>query len=261
LNKVYTDQIGSKIEVPNNPKRIVSLVPSQTEFLFDLGLDNELVGITKFCVHPQERVKEKIIIGGTKNFRFETIDKLNPDLIIANKEENYKEGIDRLSNTYPVWTSDIYDLKSAYRMMHSIGSMTNKLDEANLIIKNIQQSFQEKLNFRQLKAVYLIWKNPILTAGVDTFINSVLKEIGLTNVISRNRYPEIDANQLRHLNPDVIMLSSEPFPFKEEHIIEFQEICPRSKVILVDGEIFSWYGSRLLQANTYFKKLEDIFFD
>jgi ABC-type Fe3+-hydroxamate transport system substrate-binding protein len=253
----FTDQLQNAIYLPEKPKRIVSLVPSQTELLFDLGLENEVVGVTKFCIHPSEKVKTKTKIGGTKNFNFEVIDALQPDLIIGNKEENYQEGIEKLAEKYPVWMSDIFTLEDSLEMIQSLGELTGTAENAMKIAAKIEAGFAAlPLPETKIPAAYFIWKNPYMAAGSNTFIDDMLQRCGFENVFAQTeRYPEIGIEMLQKSNPEVIMLSSEPYPFKEKHLLEFQEICPNSKILIVDGEMFSWYGSRLLNAPAYFREL------
>lgn len=253
----FTDQLNRKIELSSPPKRIISLVPSQTELLYDLGLRDEVVGITKFCVHPEEWFRSKTRIGGTKKYDFEKIRALQPDLIIGNKEENEQVQIEELMKDYNVWMSDIYKLKDAYDMITRIGALVGKQQEATNLKLQIESEFQKILNPKSefLNVAYFIWNNPYMVAGNNTFINEMLRVCGFRNVFQETRYPEINVKQLADANPEVILLSSEPYPFKEKHIQEFKEICPNAKVLIVDGEIFSWYGSRLLQAPAYFGQL------
>lgn len=251
----FTDQLNRTISIRYPPRRIVSLVPSQTELLFDLGLDEQLVGTTKFCVHPSGKVKTKTKVGGTKNFRVDVIQDLKPDLIIGNKEENYKEGIRLLEKDFPVWMSDIVTLTDALQMISSVGELTGTEVVAGQLINKIRNSFAVIRKAAPQKVLYLIWKKPWMAAGTDTFIHSMLTEIGLTNALHQKRYPELTEEQLKQLAPDVIFLSSEPYPFKPPHIAELKELLPNSNIQLVDGEMFSWYGSRLLKAPNYFKNL------
>jgi ABC-type Fe3+-hydroxamate transport system substrate-binding protein len=253
--KIFTDQLSGKIEISSPPKRIVSLVPSQTELLFYLGLSESVVGITKFCVHPAEWFKTKTKVGGTKNFRFDVIDQLKPDLIIGNKEENYVEGITELEKKYPVWMSDISSFEDALNMMESIGHLTERETEAAKLISEIKDSFLGLTPRPSSKVLYLIWKSPWMAAGKNTFINTMLSKMGLKNILAESRYPTISESQLHQLQPDVVMLSSEPFPFKQAHVHELQTALPKANVILVDGELFSWYGSRMLKAPDYFNSL------
>jgi len=260
--KIITDQLGRIVTVPHQPKRIISLVPSQTELLYDLGLNDEVVGQTLFCIHPQEMPKVKPVVGGTKNVKLDRVDALKPDLIIANKEENDKAQIEALMQKYPVWISDIKNLDDALDMVNKVGELIDKIAEAALISQNIKNSFSGIISNTQngiagKKVLYLIWRKPWMSAGNDTFINEMINSMGLLNATKNKegRYPELTSNDIVTLCPDFIFLSSEPYPFKEKHINELQFICPQSKIILVDGELFSWYGSRLQHSAAYFNKL------
>jgi len=246
------DQLNNTIRLSNTPKRIVSLVPSQTEFLNGIGLNKKVVGITKFCIHPKEWFKTKTRVGGTKTVSFDKIKKLKPDLIIANKEENTQSEIEELQKLYTVYVSDIYTLEDSYQMMTDIGVMTDKQFETEKIVSNIKSNFKglKQINKRVL---YLIWRKPYMLAGQNTFINHLLNKCGLTNGFEEenSRYNEISKDQIAKLNLDFIFLSSEPYPFKEKHITELQKITT-AKVVLVDGEMFSWYGNRLEHFKNYF---------
>ncbi|QDH77624.1 ABC transporter substrate-binding protein [Echinicola soli] len=253
-DKRYIDQMGREVTIPYFPRRIVSLVPSQTELLIDLGLEEQLVGITKFCVHPGGLRKKKAIVGGTKKFRFEVIDELRPDLIIGNKEENYKEGIMQLAEKYPVWMSDIFNLEDALRMIQEIGNITGKKEVSQLLAKEISQCFHAAIDSKG-SAVYLIWQEPHMAVGGATFIDEMLAKAGFKNLIAQVRYPTVTLEQIKELCPDFLLLSSEPFPFKEKHVQALQRELPETKVQLVDGEMFSWYGSRLRYAVDYFRSI------
>lgn len=252
----YVDQMGFEVEIPENPQRIISLVPSQTELLFDLEVDDRIVGITKFCVHPKDKVKDYIKIGGTKKFNFDKIAELKPDLIIGNKEENYQEGINQLKKNYPVWMSDIFNLKDALDMMNKIGELTGSMTKVGQLINQLNDSFSDIPKPKFVKrTVYLVWNKPYMVAGSDTFINEMMSVAGYENCIGQPRYPEIPIVEIKNINPEVILLSSEPYPFKEKHIKEFTDLCPKAVVKIVDGEMFSWYGSRLRFAPDYFEQL------
>ncbi|MEN8928556.1 MAG: helical backbone metal receptor [Flavobacteriales bacterium] len=247
------DQMNRPVSIPKFPERIVSLVPSQTELLVNLGLSDKIVGVTKFCVHPEGLKKEKTIIGGTKNFNFDKIKALNPDLIIGNKEENYKEGIEKLEKDYPVWMSDIYNLWDALDMILAVGKITNKEKEATLLWKEINNKKNRVLenNKPQKKALYLIWKNPYMAAGSNNYINEMMKLNGFENCCNTeeySRYTELTEKEIIKLAPKTILLSSEPFPFKEKHLEELRKLVPSAEVKLVDGELYSWYGSRIAKA-------------
>ncbi|MCB0754767.1 MAG: ABC transporter substrate-binding protein [Flavobacteriales bacterium] len=252
--RTVTDQLGRTVLIPINPQRIVSLVPSQTELLFDLGLGDRVVGITKFCVHPNEWFRTKTHVGGTKKLHMGVIRELNPDLIIANKEENNQADIEALETDFPVWVSDVNDLVSALDMIRSVAQITNS--DPSQLIHEIDTGFADLKPLNSPKRVlYLIWKNPYMAAGFDTFINDILEHCGFENVVSETRYPELTEQQIIGLNPKVILLSSEPFPFKEKHIVELQQLLPNAEIKLVNGETFSWYGSRLTHAKPYLAQL------
>jgi ABC-type Fe3+-hydroxamate transport system substrate-binding protein len=253
--RTFTDQMGATISVPFPPRRIVSLVPSQTELLADLGLKNEVVGITKYCVHPDSWQSSKALVGGTKNFRSDVIDQLCPDLIIGNKEENFKEGIELLQEKHPVWMSDINTLSDALQMIEMVGQITNREERASFICSEIRQRFNGLKKGPSTSVLYLIWRKPWMAAGKLTFIDAMLEHIGAHNILTASRYPVLEPEAIGKLKPETIFLSSEPYPFEEKHIEELQVLSPASKIILVDGEMFSWYGTRLLQAPAYFESL------
>lgn len=236
--------------------RIVSLVPSITELLYHLGLQQETVGITKFCVHPEEWHHSKQRVGGTKNIHIETIKVLRPTLIIASKEENVKEQVEELERFCQVLLTDVGDFEDALQMIRTIGALTGKIQSASSIISQIKNEFDDLGKHESFTAAYLIWKEPWMAVGGDTFIHAMMQKAGFKNVTGGQfRYPEITIEQLQAIQPQYIFLSSEPYPFKEQHVTILQEQFPFSKVVLVDGEMFSWYGSRMLQAAPYFKAL------
>ena len=254
------DQLGNKLKFKIMPHRIISVVPSQTELLYDLGLENNLIGITKFCIHPEELYKSKFKVGGTKQLNLEKIKALQPDLIIANKEENDREQIEELQKHFPVWISDIFTLEDALNMINELGKLFKKETIAHKMINEINYSFSNLIKFTHSKKIcYLIWNNPIMAAGKKTFINDMLIRCGFENAIQSedSRYPVLSINNLQTYNPEVVFLSSEPYPFKKHHLEYFKKHLPNANLILVDGEMFSWYGSRLLKACNYFKIIQE----
>jgi len=238
-----TDQMGRKVTFSYPPGRIVSLVPSQTEFLVDIGAP--LVGRTKFCIHPQPEVQEIPVIGGTKNFRFEKIKSLQPDLIIGNKEENYKDRILALEKDFPVWMSDIYTLDDAFEMMGALGCLCNRERRSHQIILGCKGAVERIKNTGGGTVIYLIWQDPWMAAGKHTFIDHLLTQLGYENVIKGDRYPVLTNEEVTDLNPDYIFLSSEPYPFKKKHLNSVMDRWPHIECRLVDGALYSWYGSRL----------------
>ena len=241
-----------------NPKRIISLVPSQTELLFDLGLDDELVGITKFCVHPTDKVKYKAVIGGTKTVNLNRIKALNPDLIIANKEENTREQVEELQQLYPVHVTDMATLSDALSMIREVGTLVGKRLKAETMAQQIEHDLAPPPVALHLDVAYLIWRKPYMVVANDTFIHAMLDVAGFKNAFpNQTRYPVVTPDDVQSAQPDLIFLSSEPYPFTEKHRTELQTICPSARVMLVDGEMFSWYGSRLLRASDYFRNLRN----
>ncbi|WP_299778689.1 ABC transporter substrate-binding protein [uncultured Formosa sp.] len=261
---IFKDQLHRIIQIPTVPKRIVSLVPSQTELLCDLGLEDAIVGITKFCVHPNHVLASKTIVGGTKQVHYNKIKALQPDIILCNKEENAKDMMHELERIAPVHISDIYTLDDSLELIKMYGDLFDVTDQSEKIITRIKKSkaeFEDFIALKPLKTVaYFIWKSPWMVAANHTFINYMLTLNKLENVFSKaQRYPEINIETIKKV-PDLVFLSSEPYPFKQDHIEEVETYFPDSKIILVDGEMFSWYGSRLIKAFDYFKDLNGMYY-
>jgi ABC-type Fe3+-hydroxamate transport system substrate-binding protein len=280
----FTDQLHRTIFLESTPRRIVSLVPSQTELLATLGLDP--VGITKFCIHPDSWFRTKPRVGGTKDIHAERIDALQPDLLLANKEENDRLQIEALAARYPVWVSDVSTLPSALDMIRSVGTLTGREQPAMDLAAEIDSRFAGLAakfvhRFTSLdpnisrspvvpplsaflpapipacpRTAYLIWRNPWMAAGGDTFIHDMLRRCGLINVFAEHtRYPSFELSALADKDCELVLLSSEPYPFREKHFSEISSALPNADIRLVDGELFSWYGSRLLQSPDYFNKM------
>lgn len=234
-------------------KRIVSLVPSLTELLIDLGLKGCLVGRTRFCIHPKEEVADIPIIGGTKNPRLDKILALEPDYIVANKEENRQEDILQLQEACPVEITDIATIEDALLTMQQLGQVLGVEPAAQELITQINSCLQQRPDERRLKTAYFIWRDPWMTIGANTYIHDVLGHWGLDNVFGyKKRYPVLSLETLAKHQPELVLLSSEPYPFKEKHLPIIKEACPQTRVLLVEGEWFSWYGSHMLHA---FKRL------
>lgn len=249
--------MGREVEYSYPPQRIVSVVPSQTELLYDLGLDEEVVGITKFCVHPEVWFRNKTRIGGTKQLHIDKIRELKPDLIIANKEENTQEQIEELAKEFPVWLSDIQNIPQALQMIQVVGQLTGREAKAADLVDHIVGGFNALQCAAAPKRVaYFIWYKPWMSVGRDTFVSNMIHTIGWQNVMAdKSRYPEVTLEELKAYDPEMVLLSSEPFPFKEKHIAEIKAVLPDADVRLVDGEMFSWYGSRMLKAVAYMNTL------
>lgn len=253
----FTDQMNRTIQLDATPARIVSLVPSQTQLLHYLGLEKEVVGITKFCIHPEEWFRSKQRVGGTKSVKPEVVRELQPDLIIGNKEENQRENIESLEGIAPIWMSDIFTLDDAFEMMDAIGEMTDREEKISELKSDITEGFEklaaEVQSFASTgkKVLYFIWRDPDMVSGRNTFVDHMLERCGLINATEEERYPIVGQEH----DTDFIFLSSEPYPFKEQHLAEFKEKYPKAKIVLVDGEMFSWYGSKLKDAPDYFIQL------
>jgi ABC-type Fe3+-hydroxamate transport system substrate-binding protein len=267
--KQVQDQTGNFVSIPFPPKRIISLVPSLTELLFDLGLTDEVVGITKFCVHPEGWFRTKTRIGGTKQLNLPLIESLKPDLIIASKEENVEEQVEAVQEFCNVYCSDISNLQASYEVIRHLGFLTERMNEAKELIHIIQRSFKDlPVLSKPIKAAYLIWQEPYMTVGTDTFISHMMQLAGFENVFeTEQRYPVLTIEELMRRDVEVVLFSSEPFPFKQKHLDAFRQAwlqqssnrqLPVCKI--VDGEIFSWYGSRTLYAADYFIKLRESLF-
>lgn len=258
---VFVDQLKRILELPSFSKRIVSLVPSQTELLIDLGLESSVVGITKFCVHPPYLRKKKSVVGGTKQVNFSKIKELEPDIILCNKEENTKDIVSELEKIAPVHISDINTIQQCFELINMYGELFKVQVKAQQLIQRIAKERDDfRLSFTEpkLKVAYFIWNNPYMVVGSNTFINEMLSEAGLINVFKDDsRYPEIELNHPKLKEADIIFLSSEPFPFKEKHVMNLKKQFPQKKMLIVDGELFSWYGSRLLKSYSYFSTLHN----
>ncbi|WP_282073171.1 ABC transporter substrate-binding protein [Polaribacter atrinae] len=255
------DQIGRMLELDKTPKRIVCLVPSLTELLVDLGLKDSIVGVTKFCIHPNYIRQTKTVVGGTKSIHIDKIKALQPDIILCNKEENTKEIVQTCEKIAPTHVSDIFTIDDNLALIKQYGKLFSIESNALKMIAEISLKLTDFKQFiknkETKKVVYFIWKDPWMAVGNTTFINHLLELNKFDNIYQhKERYPEVDLEEMKlNTQLDFILLSSEPFPFKEEHILEIENFTPKAKAILVDGEMFSWTGSRLIKAFDYFKTL------
>lgn len=243
--KTYQDQLGREVVLPQMPKRIICLVPSITELVSYFEMEDEVVGITKFCIYPTTWFQSKERVGGTKNIDIEKVKSLQPDLIIGNKEENTKKDIEALLAYAPVWMSDVNSIQDSFDLISSLAEIFNKVDKGQNLIGNLKNYFLSHASEGAGKSVlYFIWHSPGFVAGKNTYVDSYLSAIGYQNCVSMGRYPEINA--LESLDPDVVLLSSEPFPFKAYHVAFYMDLFPNAEIKLVDGERYSWYGIRTL---------------
>jgi ABC-type Fe3+-hydroxamate transport system substrate-binding protein len=243
------DQIGNSVVLALRPQRIVSLVPSITEYLSYLGLDAEVAGITKFCVHPQRWYSNKQRVGGTKTINLQVVQTIRPDFIIANKEENTLADIEALSQVCPVYVSDIASIQDALNMMIEIGKCCGRENLANQLVNKLLEMKSQIGGLTKVSAAYLMWYDPYMAAARNTFIHSMMELFQLENCFGNFvRYPVVEIQNLAQAKPDIVLLSSEPFPFKDDHVMILRPDLPNSHILLTDGELWSWYGSRMLEA-------------
>jgi iron complex transport system substrate-binding protein len=250
----YTDQIGRTVALPAQPQRIISLCPSLTETLLHFGLGERIVGRTHFCIHPAETVAAIPAVGGTKNLKEDRVLALQPDLVICEKEENTREMVAWLESRFPTYVTDVRDIPGALDMVRRLGTITGCPAEGEALATQVEAAFAGLPSFAGAPSVlYFIWRKPWMVAGQDTYIDALLQRLGLRNLAAsfEGRYPALELEQLAGLSPDYVWLSSEPFPFKKQHIAELRGIFPGAEIRLVDGEMFSWYGSRMLAVPGY----------
>lgn len=239
-------------------RRIVSLVPSLTELLLDLGAP--VLGRTRYCIHPAEAVAGIPTVGGTKDFDLAKIRGLSPDLVIANLEENVAEPLLALREELPVWTTQVRDLPEALTTIVDLGRLSGCEPGARQLAADIDSAFAGLSGHPPRRALYLIWRRPWMSVGRDTFIHDLIRRCGWINLMAeQTRYPSLEDADLSLLEPELILLASEPYPFAPKHLPELQALCPKARLALVDGSYFSWYGSRLLPAAAYLLDLSRSF--
>lgn len=254
--KTVIDQLGRTVSYTFPPQKIISFAPAITETLFSLGLQNEIVGRTRFCIHPKGIVEKAVNVGGTKDLKIERIHELNPDLIIVEKEENTKEMVEELEAHYPVYAFEVQTVTNALQMLETLGCIVDRTKQADALVHDIQRAFSSFPSLYEGKrAAYVIWQNPYMVVGKNTYIQSLLDKLGFINPFTEfeGRYPTITADDLQQANLDYVLLATEPFPFQEKHFPLFEEITNGAKTILVNGEMF-WYGVKMLEAVPYFKR-------
>lgn len=250
------DHLNRQVFVSIPPKRIISICLAITETLFSLGLDDYIVGRTKYCIFPKEKVGQIQVVGGTKEVDIEKIKQLQPDLILAEKEENTAEIVQQLEKIAPVFVAEVQSIEDGHRLIQTLGRLTNSEEKANRMIEISRGGFGALPQHQLGKMAYVIWRKPYMVVGETTYIHDVLKRLGFQNPFANveSRYPAVTKEQLIEANLDVLLLASEPFPFSERYLAEFQAFLPNTKIILVDGEMF-WYGAKMIEAIDYFKEL------
>lgn len=254
------DQVGEDVEVPARAGRIVSLCPSTTETLFALGAGGRVVGRTDYCCEPADEVESVATVGGTKTIRIERVERVQPDLILAVKEENDREQVEALRARWPVVVLDPVDVDSAIDGIECTGTAIGQAEDGREMADEIRRQFAELPDAAGIRVAYLIWRKPWMVAGPGTYIDDLLTRLGFVNVAGglpakEGRYPALDATRLKELRPAFLLASSEPFPFSDKHIPELREAVPSAEPVLVDGQAFSWHGSRMRHATGVFREL------
>lgn len=257
------DAAGTRHAPVTMAPRIVSLVPSLTELICDLGLADHLVGRTGFCIHPRDTVRRIPKVGGTKDVNIARIRELQPSHLIVNIDENEKPTIDELARfvphvivTHPLAPRDNLDL---YHLLGGIFGCTERAAELGL---EFEHAYDDVITacrtLPRQNVLYLIWRAPWMTVSRDTYISRTLALIGWDTLpaVAAARYPEIELDATLLTGADHILLSSEPYRFRERDVAALDKLLPpeaRRKVRLIDGEMTSWYGSRAIQGLAYLK--------
>ena len=240
--------------------RLISLCPSLTELVFDLGAGDELLARTKFCIHPQPDVERIEKVGGTKNPKVARIVELAPDLVLMNEEENRREDAEAIREAgIRVHSSLPRTAEETAAMVRSIGGAIGRRSRAEEIARDIERRAERVRRAAEgrppVSFAYLIWREPWMTVNGDTFVDAMLTLAGGRNVFGGRdeRYPTIGIEELRDAAPDAVLLSSEPFPFGTKHIEELARLTgfEPGRFALVDGELLSWHGSRTPRGIDY----------
>jgi ABC-type Fe3+-hydroxamate transport system substrate-binding protein len=242
------------------PSRIVSLIPSTTELLCRLGLADALVGITVYCREPADLLRDKTRIGGEKDPDLERIRALEPDLVIANVEENVREHIDTLRGWgIPVHVTYPRTVAGAIAMIRELGEVTGAAARARVLADELEALLARPRESARggipVRVFYAIWRGPYMTVGADTYIHDMLTVCGATNVFgdAAERYPTVTLDEMAARGPEVILLPDEPFRFRRVHLDDFapyREVpaVRDGRIHLVDGKPFSWHGHRIAEA-------------
>ena len=255
VNRTVIDHLGRRVTYPFPPKRLVSLCPGITDTLLALDLKDEIVGRTRYCIHPKDKVENIRTVAGTKEINLDAIKDVRPDLIIVEKEENTKAMVEELEQYFPVYVAEVQTIDEAFQMIGDMGTLTDRIESATHLVDTIRGRFENLPTVNGKRAAYVIWRKPYMVVGKDTYIQSMLNQMGFVNPFTESdgRYPAVSAEEFKQAELDCLLLASEPFPFSEKHLAEFQAFLPNTEIILVDGEMF-WYGPRMLDAAEYLNK-------
>ena len=254
------DDLGRWLELRDPARRIACLVPSITETLFALGAGDSIVAITDYCIHPKEGVRTKKRIGGTKNFAATALIKLEPDLVIANAEENRRHQVQSLEDAgLKLFVTFPKTVDGCLKMIADMGAVTGTGNVAQTMLSAIEKACANALSLapaRPPRVLCPIWKNPYMTINRDTYVDSVIRCCGGANLFTdaAERYPHFSLNEAARRLPEVVILPTEPYHFTEADKPDFREMgdeVPAVKfrrIHIVEGELLSWYGPRLARA-------------
>ena len=247
--------------------RLICLVPSLSEILYALDLEDAVVGITRYCVHPPKWLETKAVVGGTKDPKLEKIIALKPTLVIANDEENRKDDVVALREAgCRVYVSHIETFSDLITCIDDLSELLQRTAVAQRLSANLTMHYDRLKDallttpHRPPKVLYLIWRRPYMAVAQNTWIDHILTHLGCLNACAHlSRYPVIELTQLAELKVDYVFLSSEPYSFKEKHIDEITKAHPEITSLLVDGEVFSWYGPRLFYLEQEVQRITHYF--
>jgi ABC-type Fe3+-hydroxamate transport system substrate-binding protein len=253
-----TDALGRELEFAAPPRRVVSLVPSWSETLFALGAGDSVVGVTEYCVHPAEAVAKLAKVGGTKNPAVAAIAALRPDLVLANKEENRQRDVERLEAAgLRVFVTYARTVREAVAELRALGRITGRDAAAESIAGGVEArlaALERAGGARRPRAAALVWRDPLMVVGGDTFASDLVRCAGAENPFAgtAGRYPRVTRAELEAAAPDVLLLPTEPYRFEERDRLEFLGLdCPAARsgrVHVVEGELLTWYGPRMARA-------------
>jgi len=254
------DDLSRTIRLEAPARRIVSLVPSITETLFALGAGERIAGITDYCIHPEDQVRAKPKMGGTKSFSVRRILDLEPDLILANAEENRKHQVDALEQAgLKVFVTFPKTIDGCLKMIADAAALTDTSEAAQAILASIKRSrsdARKRTSDPPARVLCPIWKDPYMTINRDTFVDDVIRSCGGRNIFedSPERYPKFSLAEAARRQPEIVILPTEPYHFTEVDIPGIEEMgdavpaCRSHRIYVVEGELLSWYGPRLARA-------------
>lgn len=244
------DDRGMTLRLDRPPMRLVSLVPSTTETICDLGLRERLVGRTRFCIRPRD-LDDVPKVGGTKDVDVDAVLSLSPDLILANQEENVPDQVTALAEHVPVYVAATATVDGAVADLSRLATLLGADATPWLSRIDAARASLAPWQARRLRAITYIWREPWMACGGDTFVSSVLAEAGVDNVLAdTSRYPTVSPETLKDLDPDLVVLPTEPFPFKASHADALADVSglPRTRFVGMDGQVLTWHGTRLARG-------------